>query len=264
MFALNNKINLFGLMATLFVGQNKIFIPEVDSTNSYATTLLKNVNPIEGTVIYADHQTKGKGQRGNHWESKSSMNLTLSVILKPTFLNAKKTFYLSKITALALHDVLSEITRDSQFDIKIKWPNDILVNTKKIAGVLIENGFKEDRVSWSVIGIGLNVNQKHFENETATSLSLISKFDYELKKIMESVFVYLEKWYLQLRNLNFDGINESYLKNMFRINETSEFEKDGKKMLAKIINVSENGFLSLETEDGKRSDHDIKEIKLIY
>lgn len=264
MFAPNNKINLFGLMATLFVGQNKVFIPEVDSTNSYATTLLKNVNAIEGTVVFTDNQTKGKGQRGNSWIADSSMNITLSVILKPTFLSVKKSFYLSKITALALYDGLTETLNNSQFDIKIKWPNDILIDHKKAAGVLIENSFKEDGIIWSVIGIGLNVNQKKFENIEATSLGLITEKDHDLEKVMNLIFVYLEKWYLQLRNMNFDLIDQAYLQNLFRVNETSSFEKEGKKFKAKILGVDESGLLLVELENGETKHFEMKEIKMIY
>src|ERR1043165_9220886 len=149
-------------MSTLFIGQNKVFLPETHSTNSYAIELLKNVNAIEGTVVYTHKQTQGKGQRGNSWIAEPQRNTTLSLILRPVFLNSKNTFYLSKITALALHDLLTEILDVGQFDIKIKWPNDILVNSKKIAGVLIENSILNEHLQWSVIGIGINVNQDNF------------------------------------------------------------------------------------------------------
>ncbi len=251
-------------MATLFIGQNKIFIPEVDSTNSYATALLKNVNAIEGTVVYTDYQTNGRGQRGNAWTAERSMNITLSVVLKPGFLTAQKSFYLSKITALALYDVLTEITSCSHFDIKIKWPNDILVNRKKIAGVLIENSFKEDAIVWSVIGIGMNVNQINFKNDAAISLSTLTQKDHNLEQLMDLIFVYLEKWYLQLRNMNFEFINKAYLQNLFKLNELSFFEKGTNVFEAIIKGVDESGLLLLEMQNGKIENFDVKEIKMVY
>ena len=151
-------------METLFIGKSLLFLHEVESTNTYAMNLLRNVNPMEGTVVYTDNQTKGKGQRGAVWTSKIGQNLTLSVILKPQFLGQNNTFYLSKISALAVYDVLTDILLTSQYDIKIKWPNDILIKHRKVAGILIENSFATNTLQYSIIGVGLNVNQQDFDN----------------------------------------------------------------------------------------------------
>ncbi len=251
-------------MATLFIGQNKVFLPETDSTNSYAITMLKNVNCIEGTVVYTNHQTKGKGQRGNSWMSDSSMNITLSVILKPVFLPSKKAFYLSKITALAIHDVLTDILDNSQFDIKIKWPNDILVNNKKIAGVLIENSVTDDYFNWSVIGIGLNVNQTQFGDLTsATSLINITNKNLVVDEISEKLFVYLEKWYLKLKQNKITEINEAYLKYLLGINNKMKFKHNNIVFNGVVIGVSEQGLLEVLMENNIKRSFDIKEITFI-
>jgi BirA family transcriptional regulator, biotin operon repressor / biotin---[acetyl-CoA-carboxylase] ligase len=126
-------------METLFVGKNTIFLPEIPSTNSYATHLLKNVNLAEGTVVHTANQTQGRGQWDKRWSSEPSSNLTVSVVLKPTFLELKKQFLLYQIAALACYDTIAGLLNNSQYDIKIKWPNDILINRKKTAGILIEN-----------------------------------------------------------------------------------------------------------------------------
>lgn len=128
-------------METLFIGKNLLFLHEVESTNTYAMNLLRNVNAIEGTVVYTDNQTHGKGQRGANWGSEIAQNITASIIIKPHFLNIDNAFYLSKISALAVYDVLTELLPNSHNGIKIKWPNDILVNQQKISGILIENNF---------------------------------------------------------------------------------------------------------------------------
>src|SRR5215211_2478906 len=104
-------------METLFIGANLIFLPEVDSTNSYAIELLKNVNLPEGSVIHTANQTSGRGQRGNVWNTRPGSNLTVSVVIKPTFLDLKHQFYLYQITALACYDVMTEILDEGQFDI---------------------------------------------------------------------------------------------------------------------------------------------------
>src|SRR5688572_20998788 len=115
-------------MDTLFIGKNPIFLPHTDSTNSYAIGLLKNVNLPEGTMVHTAFQSNGKGQRGSAWTSEPLSNLAVSFVLKPTFLALKNNFYLYKVAALACFDTLSEILGKRQFDIKIKWPNDMLVN----------------------------------------------------------------------------------------------------------------------------------------
>ncbi len=252
-------------MATLFIGQNKVFLPETYSTNSYAIELLKNVNAIEGTVVYTHKQTQGKGQRGNSWASQPERNATFSLIIKPTFLKSKNTFYLSKITALALYDVLTEILNDSQFDIKIKWPNDILVNKKKIAGVLIENSILNEALHWSVIGIGLNVNQNDFgELNAATSLNLLNGKDYVIENVMELVFSHFEKWYLRLKKGELKLIDEAYQNLLFRLNTEADFEQNGTRFKATVQGVNENGLLVLKLQDGNLKTFDIKEVSFIY
>ncbi len=252
-------------MTTLFIGQNKIFLPSTESTNSYAIDLLKNVNTNEGTVVFADEQTAGRGQRGSSWQTESSMNITLSVILKPTFLSVKKAFYLSKVTALALHDVLTELLNEGQFDIKIKWPNDMLINKNKVAGILIENSFKEDIILWSVIGIGLNVNQIIFDGlSSVTSIKLLTGNDMEVGKAMNAILKYIEKWYLKLRAEKFDEIDEAYLKRLFGMNGEMDFEEGNKRYKAKIAGVNDAGQLLIETANKETRSFNVKEIKMIY
>jgi len=251
-------------MATLFIGQNKVFLPETESTNSYAIELLKNVNAIEGTVVYTHKQTHGKGQRGNLWIAEPERNATFSLILKPTFLNPKNTFYLSKITALALHDVLTEILNDSQIDIKIKWPNDMLVDSKKIAGVLIENSVSADVLQWSVVGIGINVKQEDFGGlKTATSISLLTQKTPEIEAVMDHFYTHFEKWYLRLKKAELKQIDQAYHNYLLGMGKTNAFEAEGLRFNAKVIGVNERGLLILETEDGSRKNYDIKEVTFI-
>jgi len=251
-------------MATLFIGQNKVFLPETDSTNSYAINLLKNVNCIEGTVVYTDNQTQGKGQRGNTWHSESSMNITLSLILKPHFLASKNIFYLSKITSLALYDVLTECLGFGQFDIKIKWPNDMLVNRKKIAGVLIENSLLDNKINWSIIGIGFNVNQMQFAGlDTATSLKLLDQDHRSLDKIMDSIFIHFEKWYLKLKQNHLAEIDENYHNFLFGMHREMTFQSNGIQINAFVEGVSPEGLLRLRNENNHEQLYNMKEIAFV-
>lgn len=252
-------------METLFIGKNILFLTEVDSTNTYAMNLLRNVNTIEGTLIYTNHQTHGRGQRGAVWKADIASNLTFSVILKPQFLSSEKSFYLSKITALAIYDVLTEILKDSQYDIKIKWPNDILVNQKKIAGILIENTLNQTMLNYSVIGIGLNVNQTEFNTEfKAVSLKALKNIDFERKDVLAKLCQHLEKWYLRLRENKLSIINESYISRLFGLKELLEYTeiKTQRRFKAKIEGVEFSGKLVLrELGTNKLLVFDLKELK---
>lgn len=251
-------------METLFVGRNIIFLPEVDSTNSYAISLLKNVNVVEGTVVYTKHQTAGKGQRGNNWNAEPASNTTASVILKPSFLELKKHFILYQIAALACYDVMAELLNNSQIDIKIKWPNDILVNEKKIAGILIENVINHHQINFSVIGIGINVNQKTFEQApNASSLSLMIGREFDTEIVLKNLCVHLEKYYLMIKNDKAERINELYHQRLFKRAEWQDFEINGAIQKLLVKGVGKTGLLLLEDKEGHQSEYDVKQVKWV-
>ena len=253
-------------MNTLFIGKNVLFLPEVESTNTYAINLLRNVNVVDGTIIYTNNQTQGKGQRGAVWTSEIGKNIMLSVILQPRFLDINKSFYLSKITALACYDVLTEILDSSHYDIKIKWPNDILVNKKKIGGILIENNLSGNTIHHAVIGIGLNVNQEDFGGLSllATSIKLQRDINYNTSMVLESICSKLEKWYFKLKESKLDYINSNYLSQLYGLNQIHLFiDKNEQEFYAEIISVEENGKLVLKNATNDLLFFDIKEVKLI-
>ena len=253
-------------MNTLFIGKNVLFLPEVESTNTYAINLLRNVNIVDGTVIYTNNQTQGKGQRGTVWASEMGKNITLSVILHPRFLDIKQSFYFSKITALACYDVLTEILNASHYDIKIKWPNDILVNKKKMGGILIENILNGNMIQHAVIGIGLNVNQDNFGelSALATSIKIEKNENFDTSIILELLCSKLEKWFFKLKEKKFEFIHSNYLSHLFGLNETFNFiDNSGRNFYAEIINVEENGKLLVRNTNDELLTFDIKEVKII-
>lgn len=251
-------------METLFIGKNLLFLTQVESTNSYAMEMLRNVNMIDGTVIHTDNQTKGRGQRGAVWHSEIGANVTASIVLKLQFLNAEKAFYLSKISALAVYDVMTEILPGSQYDIKIKWPNDILVNKKKIAGILIENTYQNSAIAYSVIGVGLNVNQTEFgdANFSATSLKTLLNKDLEKISVLELLCRKLEKWYFKLKENKLPEIDEEYFKRLFGLNEQLSFlDKNGNTFLVEIQEIRLDGKLGLLISSSQEMKYfDIKEL----
>lgn len=252
-------------METLFVGRNTIFLPEVTSTNSYATDLLKNVNLPEGTVVHAANQTHGRGQRGSSWMAEPASNLTASVILKPGFLELQKQFFLYQVMALACYDTLAEILDNGQFDIKIKWPNDLLVNGRKIAGILIENTIHNGRFAWSVAGVGINVNQQAFTAGTrATSIKLLTGQVFGVQHILERLCRHIEKYYLSLKNNRYAFIQQQYLQHFLGLNSWLDFEVNGMVKPLMVCGVSDAGLLLLRDENGDNLEADVKEVKWLY
>lgn len=253
-------------METLFIGQNQYFLPEIESTNTYAMGLLRNVNVPDGSIIFTDHQTKGKGQRGNTWNTGIASNITVSIILKPTFLSLKKTFYLSKISALAIHDVLTALTDKSHFDIKIKWPNDILLNGKKIAGILIENNISQQQLSSVVVGIGININQEHFPGLESIATSLKKEYQQEFDRIniLNSLCSFMEKWYLLLKQEKHEQIDHAYFRHLLGYQSQMLFESiEGFRFNAFLNGVTESGLLELIHSNGEIRYYDVKEIKTV-
>lgn len=252
-------------MQTLFIGKNIIFLPETQSTNSYATDMLKNVNLPEGTIIHTANQTMGKGQRGGVWKADPASNLTTSVILKPTFLELKNQFFLYEILALACYDTMSELLNSSQIDIKIKWPNDILINKRKIAGILIENNITNNRFNWSVAGVGINVNQLLFPEEMrATSMRLVSGIPWEISRVMEQFCIKLEKYYLMLKTGHLEKIREIYLSRMIGIGTWMRFESSGNTIDYLVEGISDGGLLMLRGRSGVMKEVDVKEVKWLF
>ena len=152
---------------TLFVGQNIIYLPTCQSTNDETLQFLADGTAYEGDMVVTDGQTQGRGQRGNQWIAQSGQNLTFSLVLQPTFLLASEQFWLNMAVSLAVYDSLSPFIPAG---LRIKWPNDIYVNDRKMGGILIENALQGYNLAHSVVGIGLNINQTQLGYPTATSL----------------------------------------------------------------------------------------------
>lgn len=244
---------------TLFMGKNLVFVPDCHSTNILALQISQQSSAIEGTLIITDRQTAGKGQRGNVWEAEPGMNLTFSLILKPNFLAINKQFFLNIVICLALQDYLKEKTTDI---IYIKWPNDILVHEKKISGVLIENQLQGTKIINSIVGIGLNINQKHFNSFSATSLANLTDSVFDLAVELPILLGFIESRYLQLRQGKYEMLMNGYLEALFRRNEKHIFSHDDNLFEGIIQDLDPSGKLRIKMKDEIRS-FGIKEIKYI-
>ena len=242
------------------LGQKIIHLESVDSTNNYTAKLLSEGRIGHGTVILADEQTNGRGQRGTKWSSAASENLLFTLVLQPDNLSVSEQCVLTEITSVALVEFL----RKFGISAKVKWPNDILVNGEKIAGVLIENQLKGSFVSSSIVGIGLNVNQKSYELPRVTSI--IQHIDQQFLNLNEVLLSFISSYSNCWDNYLQNGkqfIRSEYLKYLFQLNEKAFYEDVDGEFEGKIIGVSENGLLQIAKENEIRN-YDLKEIKFIY
>jgi BirA family biotin operon repressor/biotin-[acetyl-CoA-carboxylase] ligase len=246
----------------ILTNKNIIRLKEVESTNNYANQLVLSKAAEHGTVVLAQHQKKGRGQQGNSWESEPDKNLLASFILYPQFLPASKQFHLSKIASLALIDFLKTKT---EF-VSIKWPNDIYIQNKKVAGILIENSVKGNHLSSAIIGIGLNLNQEKFVSDAPNPVSLkqITGKDYDIEEAALKISDHLQMWYKALLTNNYKEIDNSYFAQLFRANEWAVFAKQGNRFEAKITGIGEYGQLVLEDRNGGFSEYMFKEVEFVF
>lgn len=243
------------------IGKNIIILNEADSTNNYANNLIVSKQAVEGTVVLAYCQKKGKGQRGNSWESEAGKNVLMSIILFPDFMAAETQFMISKIVSLALFDFLQKEING----ISIKWPNDLYVDNRKIAGILIENSVKGHNLYSSVLGIGLNVNQEQFISNAPNPVSLkkITGKDYNIEILADKISSLVFEYYFMLKEGKTDWINSQYFDKLFRKNKWAKFRKEGLEFDARITGIGEFGQLKLENRDSMVSEYMFKEIEYV-
>ena len=227
---------------TLFTGKNLVYVPQCHSTNVLAAELGQKIETLDGTLVITDHQTSGRGQRGNKWESQPGKNLTFSLIFKPFFLAVKDQFKLNEAVSNGIADY---VTKKVAEKVHIKWPNDILVQDKKICGMLIENHLSGEEIIYSVVGIGLNVNQLFFPHLQAGSLKACTGMEYELAHELTELLGEVEARYLQLRRGSLSGLEESYLQRLYRKDEIHSFSAEGKVFDGMITGVSDAGQLQM-------------------
>ena len=246
---------------TLFVGKNLVFLPSCHSTNDIASEIIQNKEFIDGTVILTDHQTAGKGQRGNVWESAQGENLLMSVIFKTSFLKIESQFDLSIAVAISVFEALNA---HGVSNLSIKWPNDIYLNNKKIGGILIENSILGQKMGNSIIGIGLNIHQTKFENPRASSLILESPhINFMRDTLAEKILEFLEQNLEALKEQKTNLIKKKYNNNLFAINEHRLFKTSEGILEGKITGVTENGLLKLISQN-KEKYYNIKEIEYLF
>lgn len=236
-------------------------VDEIDSTNNYMKSLLLKQKVKEGTIISADFQTGGRGQRGNGWMSENGKNLLFSIVLYPDAVKANEQFLISQVVSLAVADFLRKYTDG----ITIKWPNDIYWRENKICGILIENAIEGDKIKESVCGIGINLNQESFDDSLPNPVSLkqITGEYYKQSIMLGEVRELLFSYYEQLRRGEMQIIAENYRDSLFRKTGYHLFNDNTNDFIARIKNVAPDGTLILETESGDERRFAFKEVRYV-
>lgn len=230
------------------IGQKIIRLDTVDSTNNYAANLQKEGRIGHGTVILADEQTAGRGQRGAIWDSKPAENLLISVFLVPANLSVKDQVGLTHFASLSVAEVLRKFGISSE----IKWPNDVLVDGRKIAGILIENTISNGRVTGSVVGIGLNVNQTGFGGLNATSIRNSVGHFIPLEEVLFSLMAAMEKLWSILDSGDLKTLREEYLDQLYLKGKRASFCDETGDFEGVITGVTPDGQLMVLREEGEK------------
>jgi len=205
-------------------------------------------------AVYTFNQTKGRGQYGNSWENLPEENLAYSFALKTKNINISDTCF-NFYTAILVRDFIANLTKS---EVKIKWPNDLILKNKKICGMLFDKN-----KNYFVVGIGINILQKNFKNlPKAGSVLSQTRLSFELKAFTESLHQYLFEHLVQKEIPN--NILELYHLHLYRKNEVSVFEKNEVRQNGIIQNVDENGYIWIDLENEGLQKFFHKEIELLY
>lgn len=234
-------------LQTDFAGQNTLLLDSTDSTNNHLKKLARNGSE-EGTVVIAREQTCGKGRLGRLWQSEKDKNLTFSLLLRPDI----SPMEVSGITPIAGLAVCKAMREFLHLDCKIKWPNDIIVGNKKLAGILTEMSAEMDAVEFIVMGIGINLDQENFPEEIkhkATSVYLetgdkINK-NLFLAEILKAIENELTKSNYRLNNQNI----AEYKSLCATVGMQVSFYKNGENVTATATDITQNGELQVTFAD---------------
>jgi BirA family biotin operon repressor/biotin-[acetyl-CoA-carboxylase] ligase len=236
-----------------------LYISKTHSTNVLLKEKLRQENLPEFFAVRTAFQTAGKGQIGNSWESEKGKNLLFSILLYPHHIAIDKQFVISQIVSVAIIRILNEYCNGFE----IKWPNDIYFGNKKIGGILIENSLRASQIEYSIIGIGLNINQKVFKSNAPNPISLaqIIGKNVSVKTIFSKIIYQIKEFY---QTSNYDPIKENYLKNLFRGTGIYRFKTpQSDDFEASIYKIEDDGQLILKTKNNAIHRFYFKEVEFV-
>lgn len=244
----------------LYLGKKIIFLPECHSTNDELSDLIRRSNEPEGIILYTDHQTKGKGQRGNVWLDDPGKNILMSILIKPKSLPVVNQYLLNVLVGLAVFKTFSRYMGDQK--LKLKWPNDVMYDGRKIAGILIENSLRSSTIENSIVGIGINLNQETFQLPTAISLRNVIDAEINRLEFMECLTLDLEYFLQKLKNHDVLGLRAAYHDVLYLIDSPSTFKDHNGIFTGTIQGIDDSGKLIMLVGNEVRK-YQVKELSFI-
>ncbi len=253
---------MFDIKGTLFLGKCFIDLPSVASTNKYATQLLAKGTVLNGTIVSTFNQTKGKGAHNNQWLSEAQKNISISLVLFPKFLGVSQQFYLNMACCVGITDFLH---KNFEEGFKIKWPNDIYYENRKLGGLLIENAIQGAQLKSCVVGIGLNVNQIRFPGHLPNPVSLqqITDTTFELYSLLEKLIPFIEQRYLQVERGALSDLEQVYTNRLYQINQEALYKFNGQTRKGRITGIDQQGKLLIAFNHEIRA-FGFKEVVFMY
>lgn len=249
----------------------------IRQTNSTSTLLREQYTDALPNLytIRTDYQSAGRGQAGNSWESEDGKNLLFSSLLRCS-VSASEQFYLTMLVSVAMVDMLAQYL--PQEGLCIKWPNDIYYGDKKLSGILVENTLMGGRVAYSIVGIGLNVNQQEFRSKAPNPVSMqqITGQEYDVQMLLEHYLKVLEHW----MNVPLQVLKAAYMKHLYRREgwypyverevsvapttlASAEEKTENRVFMAELVDVSPMGELVLRTDKGEVRTYHFKQIRFV-
>ncbi|HET6348327.1 MAG TPA: biotin--[acetyl-CoA-carboxylase] ligase [Candidatus Krumholzibacteria bacterium] len=237
-------------LATARLGRRMYFHPDVTSTNDIALDLARHGEP-EGTVVIADHQRAGRGRRGRVWSSPPQRNLMLSMILRPGS-DARGALPVTLVSAMSISVVLSKLL---DIDVRVKWPNDVVCERGKIAGILAESSVSGSGLAFVVVGTGINVNARAEDLPAAPAYPAASCFtltgsEWDRAKIAADVLGTIEAYYDRFLRDGFATLRGAYEARLAHLGRRVAFEQQGRQADGVVLGVAGDGALRVESSGG--------------
>lgn len=248
------------MSAQLQIGNTVLHYKQTTSTNDLAKQLIQQHSVPNGSVVVAAFQTQGKGQQEKRWESEEGKNLLCTYILHELDIDFQYHIYFNMAISCALRKCIAFFI--PQQNVQIKWPNDVYVNKRKIAGLLIENNIMGESWKHAFVGIGINVNQSNFNQEIATSLALLANNEFDINEVLQVASIQLMHYLSMLNEADKENIHAEYHAHLMHIDEMTRYLAHGQEKQGILRGIDKYGRVIMEN-NSQTETYQHGEIKLI-
>lgn len=243
----------------MYVGANRVHLDETESTNKEVKELFLVGDLVSGTLLTTSFQTDGKGQMGAVWESYPGLNFLGTYFLQPV-MGLNEVFALNMISSLAVKETISDFVNRN---VEIKWPNDILLEGRKISGILIETKIQEGKIKGAFIGIGININQLTFSKfgREATSLKKEKGIYCKIESVIQRLNRHVQQFYTLYKLKGYDSLNYLYHQELYLKGEECIYYVGKDTRYLTFQSVNKRGDAQFFNQDGKIEEFGFKQIK---